>query len=100
MTVLFRWLQINYRVVAESTIGEITCSVIPESAAGGYPWFDRLTTLSEVEGESRCNSVLLDTGSHPPKADSSGMTIIVFSELVEHYRYTYLLSQDCYNVFS
>jgi hypothetical protein len=28
-------------------------SVIPESAAGGYPWFDRLTTLSEVEGESR-----------------------------------------------
>jgi hypothetical protein len=41
-------------------------SVIPESAGGGYPWFDRpfdrltvlskvegLTTLSEVEGESR-----------------------------------------------
>jgi hypothetical protein len=27
--------------------------VIPESAEGGYPWFDRLTTLSEVEGESR-----------------------------------------------
>ena len=57
MTVLFRWLQINYRVVEESTSGEITCSVIPESAAGGYPWFDRLTTLSEVEGESRCNAV-------------------------------------------
>ena len=27
--------------------------VILESAGGGYPWFDRLTTLSEVEGESR-----------------------------------------------
>jgi hypothetical protein len=53
MTVLFRWLQINYRVVEESTSGEITCSVIPESAAGGYP-------------ESRCNAVNLDAGSHPP----------------------------------
>ncbi len=29
--------------------------VIPESAGGRYPWFDRLTTLSEVEGESREN---------------------------------------------
>ncbi len=44
----------------------MTDSVIPESARGGYPWFDRpfdrltvlskvegLTTLSGVEGESR-----------------------------------------------
>jgi hypothetical protein len=62
---LFRWPQINYRVVEQSTSGEITYSVIPESAAGGYPWFDRLTTLSKVEGESRCNAVNLDAGSHP-----------------------------------
>jgi hypothetical protein len=27
--------------------------VIPEFATGGYPWFDKLTTLSKVEGESR-----------------------------------------------
>jgi hypothetical protein len=66
MTVLFRWLQINYRAVEESTIGEITCSVVPESAAGGYPWLDRLTTLSKVEGESKRNSVKLDAGSHRP----------------------------------
>ena len=70
MTVLFRWLQSNYRVVEESTSGETTCSVVPESAAGGYPWFDRpfdrLTVLSKVEWESRCNAVNLDAGSHRP----------------------------------
>ncbi len=54
----------------------ITDSVIPESARGGYPWFDRLTTLSGVEGESRTSERPLDTGSHPPQADSSGMTIV------------------------
>jgi len=26
--------------------------VIPEFAESEYPWFDKLTTLSEVEGES------------------------------------------------
>src|SRR5210317_1745818 len=36
--------------------------VIPESAVGGCP-------------ESRKNNRLLDTGSRPPQADSSGMTI-------------------------
>jgi hypothetical protein len=36
-------------------------SVIPESAAGGYP-------------ESRKNNNLLDTGSRPPQADLAGMT--------------------------
>jgi hypothetical protein len=37
-------------------------TVIPESAGGGYP-------------ESRNNNALLDTGSRPPPADSSGMTL-------------------------
>jgi hypothetical protein len=80
-------LQINYRVVEQSISGEITCSVIPESAAGGYP-------------ESRCNAVNLDAGSHPPQADSPSMTIVVFSEIVEQYRYTYFVSRNGYNVFS
>jgi len=38
--------------------------VIPESDAGGCP-------------ESRKNNTLLDTGSRPLEADSSGMTIVV-----------------------
>jgi hypothetical protein len=37
-------------------------NVIPEYAVGGYP-------------ESRKNKNFLDTGSRPPQADSSGMTI-------------------------
>jgi hypothetical protein len=40
-------------------------------------WFDRLTTLSEVEGESRKvaeNQVILDPGSHPAARDLAGMT--------------------------
>jgi hypothetical protein len=36
------------------------------------PWFDRLTTLSEVEGVSSKLSFYLDSG-YPPAADS-GMT--------------------------
>ena len=42
-------------------------SVIPESADGGYP-------------ESRKNNTLLDTGSHPAKRGSSGMTIGAVSQ--------------------
>jgi hypothetical protein len=41
------------------------------------PWFDMLTTLSEVEGESRKvaeNQVILDPGSHPAPRDLAGMT--------------------------
>jgi hypothetical protein len=41
------------------------------------PWFDRLTTLSEVEGESRKrgeNQIILDPGSHPGSRDLAGMT--------------------------
>jgi hypothetical protein len=41
------------------------------------PWFDRLTILSEVEGESREvaeNPIILDPGSHPAPRDLAGMT--------------------------
>ena len=41
------------------------------------PWFDMLTTLSEVEGESRKlsgNQLILDPGSHPAPQDLAGMT--------------------------
>jgi hypothetical protein len=44
---------------------------------GRDPWFDRLTTLSEVEGESRKiseNKIILDPGSHPAPRDLAGMT--------------------------
>jgi hypothetical protein len=44
---------------------------------GRDPWFDRLTTLSEVEGESRKlleNQTILDPGSHPAPRDLAGMT--------------------------
>ena len=67
-------------------------NVIPdESACGGRdPWFDRpfdrltvlskvegLTTLSEVEGESRkllSSHLFLDPGSRPALRDLAGMT--------------------------
>jgi len=52
------------------TMSQFAEPVIPESADGGYPWFDRpfdrltvlskvegLTTLSEVEGESSESSI-------------------------------------------
>jgi hypothetical protein len=48
-------------------------TVIP----GRDPWFDRLTTLSEVEGESRRfaeHQIILDPGSHPALRDLAGMT--------------------------
>jgi hypothetical protein len=48
-------------------------SVIPESAAGGYP-------------ESRENNSLLDTGSRPPWADSCGMTFGAVSRLSQVWR--------------
>jgi hypothetical protein len=41
------------------------------------PWFDRLTTLSEVEGESRkllSSHLFLDPGSRPALRDLAGMT--------------------------
>ena len=41
------------------------------------PWFDRLTILSEVEGESGKlteNQIILDPGSHPALRDLAGMT--------------------------
>jgi hypothetical protein len=41
------------------------------------PWFDKLTTLSEVEGESRKlveNQTILDPDSHPALRDLVGMT--------------------------
>jgi hypothetical protein len=44
---------------------------------GRDPWFDRLTTLSKVEGESRNiaeNQNILDPGSHPAPRDLAGMT--------------------------
>ena len=44
---------------------------------GRDPWFDRLTTLSEVEGESRkivSYQIILDPGSHPAPRDLAGMT--------------------------
>jgi len=54
-------------------------SVIPDefTEGGRDPWFDRLTTLSEVEGESRKivgNQIILDPGSHPASRDLAGMT--------------------------
>jgi hypothetical protein len=45
-------------------------SVIPESAVCGYP-------------ESRENNSLLDTGSRPPSADSSGMTFGAVSRIFQ-----------------
>jgi hypothetical protein len=44
---------------------------------GRDPWFDVLTTLSEVEGESMeitKNQVILDPGSLPAPRDLAGMT--------------------------
>jgi hypothetical protein len=44
---------------------------------GRDPWFDRLTTLSEVEGQSRKvtdDQIILDPGSHPALRDLAGMT--------------------------
>ena len=73
MIVLFRWHQINYRVVEQSTIGEITCSVISESAA-----------------DIRNPNATLFSWIPDLSFASSGMKIIVYSELVEQYPYTYL----------
>ena len=54
-------------------------TVIPgePNDVGRDPWFDRLTTLSEVEGESReavGNRIILDPGSHPAPRNLAGMT--------------------------
>jgi hypothetical protein len=53
-------------------------SVIPGEPkdCGRDPWFDMLTTLSEVEGESRkiAEKNILDPGSHPAPRDLAGMT--------------------------
>jgi hypothetical protein len=70
----------------EETVSQFDKAVIPGEpnpvsstgqACGRDPWFDRLTTLSEVEGESRKvaeNQILLDPGSHPAPRDLAGMT--------------------------
>jgi hypothetical protein len=57
----------------------ISKTVIPGEPKdlGRDPWFDRLTTLSKVEGESRTlfeNQTILDPGSHPVLRDLAGMT--------------------------
>jgi hypothetical protein len=54
-------------------------NVIPDEFrfAERSPWFDRLTTLSEVEGESRkllASHLFLDPGSHSALRDLAGMT--------------------------
>ena len=54
-------------------------NVIPDEFrfAERDPWFDRLTTLSEVEGESRkllSSHLFLDPGSRPALRDLAGMT--------------------------
>jgi hypothetical protein len=54
-------------------------SVIPESAAGGCP-------------ESRKNNTLLDTGSRPPEADLSGMTVVSIFGAFLHPAKNYYLS--------
>jgi hypothetical protein len=44
---------------------------------GRDPGFDKLTTLSEIEGESKSraeNRIILDPGSHPASRDLAGMT--------------------------
>ncbi len=44
---------------------------------GRDPWLDRLTTLSEAEGESRKiagTRIILDPGSHPAPRDLAGIT--------------------------
>jgi hypothetical protein len=53
--------------------------VIPDErrAAERDPWFDKLTTLSKVEGESRKTGLsrnLLDPGSRPVSRGLAGMT--------------------------
>ncbi|MGD9077053.1 MAG: hypothetical protein PVJ69_17675 [Desulfobacteraceae bacterium] len=48
--------------------GEPTSLSRARYGGGRDPWFDRLTTLSEAEGESRKpaeNQIILDPGSHP-----------------------------------
>jgi hypothetical protein len=49
-------------LLAQKTTSQFAEPVIPdESASGGRdPWFDRLTTLSEVEGESSKGSIESD----------------------------------------
>ena len=61
------------------TVSQFDKAVIPgePNDCGRDPWFDRLTTLSEVEGESRKvaeNQIILDPGSHPAVRDLTGRT--------------------------
>jgi hypothetical protein len=60
-------------------VAQFNKTVIPgeQSHLGRDLGFDRLTTLSEVEGESRkleVNRTVLDPGSHPTPRDLAGMT--------------------------
>ena len=47
--------KVNNKSTSEEAVSQSTQNVIPGGFAGSgrYPWFDRLTTLSEVERESR-----------------------------------------------
>ncbi|MGD9031576.1 MAG: hypothetical protein PVJ69_15730 [Desulfobacteraceae bacterium] len=57
-------------IPAPEAVSLFNQTVIPGEPkdVGRDPWFDRLTTLSEVEGESRKireAQIILDPGSHP-----------------------------------
>jgi hypothetical protein len=57
----------------------ISKTVIPDEPKdlGRDPWFDRLTTRSKVEGESRKlfgNQTILDPGSHPASVFAEAST--------------------------
>ncbi len=61
------------------TVPQFQTSVIPGEPKHFWrdPWFDKLTTLSEVEGESSKlvdKQTILDPGSHPALRDLAGMT--------------------------
>jgi hypothetical protein len=72
-------LLVNSFPQRRKTLSQSLSNVIPDESAGDGrdPWFDRLTTLSEVEGESRELKLLqlfLDPGSRPAMRDLAGMT--------------------------
>ena len=58
-----------------------TKSVIPESAAGGYPESREKNSLLDTPSTSLRVVSLSNHGSRPPQADSSGMTFGVFPRL-------------------
>ena len=46
-------------MIVKETVSQFSKAVIPDEhpSGGRDPWFDRLTTLSEVEGESNEKSI-------------------------------------------